>query len=238
VEELSRGRLSRTMEVHLDPDLRRNSIERSAFQHAFGQSGQAQFHLHKRGLRKETAESDADLFLFFGLYRRASNESGVWRYAKPPAIHVIFGWLQVGSICNLPDDPIPANLQNHPHAIPSSIVRDELARFRKASNTIYCARQHLTFKPELPGAGVFGKFNPDDTNHPRQITKANQDQASLWCIPSFFHGLSNMGTKHPNPSGGLWEPQRKGPGQEFVLDVDGKEPEVSDWLEKLFRNVE
>jgi hypothetical protein len=208
------------------------------FQSAFGQCGQAQFHLHKRGIRKETAQRDADLFLFFGLYRKVSNESGIWRYTGPSAVHLIFGWLQVGSMYNWPGDLIPETLRSHPHAIPSFIVRNELARFRNKNNTVYCARERLTFKPDIAGAGLFGKFDLKAANDPRRLTKAKHPHASQWCIPKFFCGLSNMGLKQPNPRAGSWEPQRKGPGQEFVLDVEGKEQEVSDWLKKLFEKAE
>jgi hypothetical protein len=233
VEQLSGGRLSRTTEVHLDPDLRPNSIERRTFQPAFGQCGQSQFHLEKTRICKETEGSDADLFLFFGLYRKVFQEAKRWRYdQRASAMHVIFGWLQVGSIYNLPDDPVPDSLRSHPHAIPSFIVSNELARFKKKSNTIYCAREHLTFKPGLGGAGLFGRFDPD-----RKLTKNEQTKASLWRIPSFFTKLSNMGDQ-PAPRDGFWEPERKGRGQEFVLNLEDEQPEVSHWLENLFKKVQ
>ena len=82
VEDLTNGRVTRKMEVHLDPDLRPNSVKRPAFQSALGQCGQSQFHLFKQGVDQKTAKGDVDLFLFFGLYRRVSNDCGVWKYQK------------------------------------------------------------------------------------------------------------------------------------------------------------
>jgi hypothetical protein len=238
VEELTGNRLNRKTEVHLDPDLRNTFIKRANFQSAFGQCGQSQFHLRKEDIRQETAETDANLFLFFGLYKAVYRKSGTWKYGKESPVHVIFGWLQVRSICILPIDPVPESIANHPHAIPSYIVRSELARFRKNSNTIYLGRERLTFKPEIQGAGLFGKFDSAVVNDPRRLTKPDQSQVSLWRMPSFCRSLSNMGKKQPDCVGQWWEPQRKGPGQEFVLNTKGNESLISDWLERLFAKAD
>jgi hypothetical protein len=43
--------------------------------------------------------------------------------------------------------------------------------------------------------------------------------------------------KQPDP-GDFWEPQRTGFGQEFVLDTQGLEQEISVWLKNLFQTAE
>jgi hypothetical protein len=236
VEGVTGGRVHGESELHLDPDLRMNAISRNVFQPAFGQVGTAQSHLEKKGVSKSTAAEDKDLFLFFGLYRRVQS-SGGWRYvSRAPKLHVIFGWLQVDKILQLPGDDVPVGLRRHPHAIPSFIVEKELRRRSKSkqNNTIYLPREKLTFCDNLTGSGLFdAPFRPD-ADDPRCLSAPGQAQSSRWRLPSFFHGLSNMGTQ-PSPSGEFWEPQRKGYGQEFVLDVPPQNSEIHEWLVRLFR---
>lgn len=101
VESLTRGRISRNDEVHLDPDLSVHSIDRSRFTAAFGQCGPAQAHLENQAVTKESAARDGDLFLFFGLYRPVHNDMNEWQYTSTKAVHIIFGWLQVGEVLDL-----------------------------------------------------------------------------------------------------------------------------------------
>jgi Nucleotide modification associated domain 3 len=225
-------------ELHLDPDLCKSAISRDVFQPAFGQVGSSQSHLEKRGLSKCTANEDADLFLFFGLYQQVER-TGDWHYvSSAPKLHLIFGWLQVKKILRLSEDAVPNSLRQHPHAVPSFIVEEALRRRskNKQNNTIYLPREKLTFS-ELPGSGLFeAPFCPDGEDDPRRLSKPKQKQPTRWRLPSFFHGLSNMG-KQPDPSGQFWEPQRKGRGQEFVWDVSGQNPAVQEWLKRLFQRA-
>jgi hypothetical protein len=236
VEGLTRGRVRGESELHLDPDLRKNAISRNVFQPAFGQVGTAQSHLENQSVRKSTATEDKALFLFFGLYQHVEM-SGGWRYvSRARKLHVIFGWLQVDRILRLPGDDVPVSLKRHPHAIPSFIVEAELRRRSKdkRNNTIYLPREKLTFCDNLAGSGLFDAPFRLDEDDPRRLSAPSQAQPSLWRLPSFFHGLSNMG-KQPSPSGEFWKPQRKGYGQEFVLDVPPQSSEIHEWLVRLFR---
>jgi hypothetical protein len=97
VNDLSRGKVNGSTEVHLDPDLRESIIDRSSpFRAAFGQCGASQSHLTEQNVGEPEGESN-DLFLFFGYFRPAEQRSGVWKYVrKGPKLHVIHGWLQLG----------------------------------------------------------------------------------------------------------------------------------------------
>jgi hypothetical protein len=212
-------------ELHLDPDLREDAIRRGGtFQPAFGQSGGQQTHLHRNKVGKD------DLFLFFGLFRQVAQGAGRWHYVpRTPTVHVIFGWLQVGEILCLSNDKVPDSLTRHPHAVLSSIVRKE------GNNTIYLPRERLTFS-QLLGSGLFEAPFSSEEEDPRRISKRGQTSTTQWQLPSFFEGLSNMG-EQPKSNGQFWEPRRTGYGQEFVLDVTGKESKAEKWLGLLFQRA-
>jgi len=223
VRNLSNNLWTEESELHLDPDLRKNAIKREGgFQPAFGQCGNAQSHLQNKCVE------EGDLFLFFGLFRQVEQEKGNWRYVpRTPNLHVISGWLQVGKRLPLRAEEVPDNLKRHPHAILSFRVKG------KRNNTIYLPRKKLTFS-ELAGAGLFEAPFCAKKGDPRRLSKPDQGQATKWQLPRFFFGLSNMPEDPRDLTKEFWEPQRKGPGQEFVLDVSGKAPEARKWLNVLF----
>ena len=94
VRDLSKGKLSGSEKVHLDPDLDYDALPRDkGWQALFGQHGAAQSHLqsHKVGA--------GDVFLFFGWFKQAELYRRRWRYvAGAPDQHIIFGWMQVGTV--------------------------------------------------------------------------------------------------------------------------------------------
>lgn len=222
VADLTHKRVDKNTELHLDPDLRCDAIDRHGFRPAFGQCGRAQKHLEN----KEVCEGD--LFLFFGVFRQVEECKG-WRYVQSaPMLHLIFGWLQVGEIFHLPEDveKLPDGLERHPHRIPSGRVNNN-------ANTLYIARPRLTFS-ELPGWGLFqAGFHLRGEDDARRLSRPNTTRPTEWRLPSFFKGLSNMGTQ-PEPCGRFWEPQRKGPGQEFVLPTSDRSLQLCNWLSELF----
>ncbi len=243
VTDLTRGRIKADSELHLDPDLRENAVSsRDVFCPAFGQCGGAQAHLENQGVNKGSACDDADIFLFFGLYQKVQKEVAQeehWRYVSSAAkMHIIFGWLQVEEILRLPQDSVPAGLNLHPHAIPSSIVKKELQRrsANNQNNTIYLPRKKLSFSSDHPGSGVFESPFHYDGEDPRQLSKPKQSLPTQWRLPSFFQKLSNMGDQK-SADGEFWEPQRKGYGQEFVLDGVRHNLKAQNWLDQLFRMV-
>ena len=94
VEQLSEGRVRATDPVHLDPDLRAESLPRAdGWRPAFGQAGSAQGHLARQNV------GPGDLFLFFGSFAHAVNECGKHEYRdKGARFHALFGWLQVDGV--------------------------------------------------------------------------------------------------------------------------------------------
>jgi hypothetical protein len=150
-------------------------------------------------------------------------------------VHAIFGWLQIERVLRVATDKFPPELARHPHAVPSELVRNELKAMRNDNNTLYVARSRLSFLPEVAGAGVFKKFDVAKIDDPRRLTYGDNG-CSQWRLPSFFCSLSNMG-EQPAPLNGYWYPQRRGPGQEFVLSLEGREQEAEHWLTDIFKDL-
>jgi len=237
VHQLSSGRVKPQDHVHLDPDIRENAIKRTTFQAAFGQCGAAQTHLVNEGVIPDEAGKNNDLFLFFGRYQEVIEHNGVWQYRPQTRdVQIIFGWLQVDQIVPLVKG-FPSWAKSHPHCIPSRIVRAELGNRKVDNNTLYVARPRLSFCSK-PGAGVFDHFDSQNGD-PKRLTR-NGSLASLWKLPGFFRDekckrLSNIGDgTRWTPDQDSWLVQRKGPGQEFVLETKGREKEVMAWLNTLF----
>src|SRR5437870_12651693 len=73
--------------VHLDPDLRMESLERNpGWRPLFGQADSAQGHLDKKGV------GIGDVFLFFGWFRRVEQIDGRFRFKpRSPDLHAFYG---------------------------------------------------------------------------------------------------------------------------------------------------
>jgi hypothetical protein len=172
-----------------------------------------------------------DLFLFFGWFRQSKDDGNDIRFvAGAPDLHVIFGWLQVGRVVNLPSDAA-AELpwaRMHPHfAAPD--------RYR--NNTVYIASDRLTsVNSFIAGAGVFDALSPELI-----LTQSEPYLGrSTWRLPSLFHpdGRTPLSRHHAasrwNSNGSTVQLRSVPIGQEFVLDLD-EYPEAVGWLRKLFR---
>lgn len=96
--------------AHLDPDLiRGRRARRAGWRGAFGQVGAAASHL----LRQDVGAGD--LFLFFGLFRRAEGRSAGYRFVRGERpFHAIWGYLQVDRRLDAAD-PAPAWARDHAH---------------------------------------------------------------------------------------------------------------------------
>jgi len=216
--------------VHVDPDLHGPALARvPGWRPAFGQIASAQAHLSKQGV------GTGDLFLFFGWFRKAEQNNGVWRYVPGSRdLHVLFGWLQVGEVLTVTgrQDKIVARhpwLCAHPHISAAD-------RF-KSNNTIYIAAESLCLKNTdtgLPGGGIFGRFTRST-----QLTASGQSR-SCWRLPICFSPGKDRPalSYHGKPSRWTDEGesvllQTVGKGQEFVLNCD-LYPDVTDWLVALF----
>lgn len=201
--------LTKDTRCHLDPDLYPNVIKRlKGWKPIFGQIYAAQTHLENKGVKA------GDIFLFFGTFRKTELVNGKLKFAKGDKDkHIIFGYLQIGEKIKVKNRkiPLPEWMTYHPHA----------EEDRKANNTMYIARDTLSFCDECPGAGVF-KYHRSLI-----LTKENYSK-SRWELPSFF---KNVEISYHSPKS--WKNdyfQSTGRGQEFVIQ-DNKN--VEKWVKKL-----
>ena len=228
VESLTKGKISRKMRAHLDPDLEPGMLPRQpGWRAIFGQTGAAAGHLKTRGVGM------GDLFLYFGWFREAEKLKGRWHFQKnAPDLHILFGWLQVGEVVPLDASVhvLPEWMQEHPHCHGD----------RGPNNTLYIAKKCLDLTlPEsmgeaCPGSGVFGRY------HSNLVLTRPGETRCHWALPAWFHpeGRPTVLSYHDKPK--RW--QRVGNrthlhsvarGQEFVLDLEDY-PEALPWLRSLF----
>ena len=224
VEDLTRGRVRRGDCAHLDPDLRRDAIARTAgWRPIFGQAGAAQSHLARHKIEC------GDLFLFFGCFRQAEQVAGTFRFVRDaPKLHVIFGWLQVGRVARANNDltaEIPwAN--GHPHLA---------APERYTNNTLYFASHRVSsIGLATSGAGTFDRIRPE------LILTKTDSNCSVWQLPRWFAPCGRPALSYHSKAA-RWTDcetstrlQSVGRGQEFVLDVE-QYPEARGWLRSIFR---
>lgn len=207
--------LTKDTECHLDPDICKEVIERSEnWKACFGQINQAQSHLHKEGVIEN------DLFLFFGWFKKTILKNDILQFDKSaPDLHIIFGYLQIGEILQVNDKTkIPDWMQKHPHA------RDG-DRKKNSTNTIYVARDNLTWNKGKSGAGTF-KFNDNLV-----LTKKGFSR-SKWELPPFFNGIKI--SRHSEKS---WKKEgyfkSVDIGQEFIIEDNNK---VENWAKQIIDN--
>ena len=147
----SSTRLDDDSHCHLDPDLRRETIPREkGWMPAFGQTGASLTELRNNGV------GVGDIFLFFGWFRHTEYRNGKLVYARRARnLHVIYGYLQVGSIIEKEED-IPSWLLSHPHACHKNYAE----AWEKGLNAIFLPSETLSFNHQLPGAGTF-RYSPE-----------------------------------------------------------------------------
>ena len=213
--------------AHLDPDLVAETLPRHPdWRPVLGQTGAAQGHLRNQGV------GPGDLFLFFGLYQRV-DEKGRFIPGEPKQ-HLLWGWLQIDEVIQVDhpgQDLVWAGM--HPH----------LGRAPDPSNKLYRAKKALSLPgsgpKDLPGAGVFGRFNPR-----LQLTDPEGRGLTNWRLPSWFSpaGKPSALSFHDSPT--RWQEaadhtklQLVGRGQEFVLNADHY-PECMPWVVDLIAGIE
>ena len=228
-----------TDHIHLDPDLNfepyRYRNERTNWQQwrgMLGQTGTAQSHLNKQGV------GDGDIFLFFGLYRRVEETAQGWHFVTgTPALHILWGWLQVDRkyrVADLGPNDLPL-ARHHPHLF---------GHYRGDQNTVYAAALHLDLgnnedQSGVAGRGVFPKFD-------QRLVLTNPDGAgvSQWRLPQWFYpdGDKTPLTYHHDRK--RWRHDANhaylrsvGRGQEFVLDL-AHYPEAVGWLSNLVSKLD
>lgn len=184
--------LKRDTKCHLDPDINKSVLKRhKSWKPIFGQINAAQTHLSNLRVKID------DLFLFFGTFRQVYNK---YKYTNGPEIHIIFGYFQIGEIKQINNNSqIPEWMKYHPHTNPK--------RF-KGNNTVYIAREKLTWNPEMPGANTL-KFSDKLV-----LTKPGYSK-SKWDIPKNFKGLNISCHSEKSWKDNYFQSARI--GQEFVI---------------------
>ncbi len=184
--------LTKETPCHFDPDIYQGANS------CFGQSGAAQGHLKKEGVKVD------DLFLFFGWFRQTICENGVLRFSKSAQdLQVIFGYLQIGEIIEVNEKSVSdPRIKNHCHVLNEHIRK-------LPNNTIYLARENLSWNKDLPGAGVF------DFAEKRVLTMEGCSR-SRWKLPDSLRNVKI--SRHSQAS---WREEgyfQSAPiGQEFVI---------------------
>lgn len=140
--------LNNNTTCHLDPDLNYKTIQRKKdWRQCFGQSEEAQTHLHNHGIK------EGDLFLFFGWFRKTTLINNLLQYEKnTPDLHIIYGYLQIDKIFHPSTNvEITTWLKYHPHV-------SNFHSLNKPNNTIYIAKKQLNWNKNIEGRGTL-KYN-------------------------------------------------------------------------------
>jgi hypothetical protein len=202
--------LTEETRCHLDPDIHREAIEREPdWKSCFGQIDAAQSHLENQGVAAD------DLFLFFGWFRKTRYHSGRLEYDPAERdMHAIFGYFQIGEIKKVKlGFTVPNWMAYHPHATGS--------RLNKRNNTIYIARDRLSWDSSTPGSGRL-MFHDDLV-----LTKKGLSR-SKWSLPYFFED-SEISYHSKNS----WKAdyfQSAAIGQEFVIKENKT---IEEWCKRL-----
>ena len=227
VERLTGGRVRRSHRCHLDPDLRRGALPRqAAWRPAFGQVGAAAAHLSNEGV------GPGDVFVFFGSFRRTEGQ-GLAYVAEEAAVHLIFGWLQIGEVLEIGANTEQAReerrwLGKHPHLVSGQWDK---------TNTVYVASDALTIGAATTrhaGGGMLTRASAATT-----LTAPTGGSRSRWRVPSWLAPAAGRAglSYHRDPArweieGDEAEVQTVSRGQEFVIDTRGQ-TRAQQWLLSL-----
>lgn len=229
VSDLSGGRCKANFRAHLDPDLRKETIERAPdWRPLFGQISSAQGHLRNHDI------GQGDLFLFFGLFRPAEFSVGRWQFIsdeKPR--HCLWGWLQISDVMavdSIDKKQLPwATYHPHFHCQPNP------------SNTLYIAAEQLALNGQITGIAGAGTFDRMSEHH--VLTDKAGAAITSWRLPRWIYpeeGKTPL-SYHNNPE--RWRRDEQycylnavARGQEFVLDA-ADYPEAIEWIESLLSDT-
>jgi hypothetical protein len=208
---------------HLDPDLvedRRKSKVKD-WKAAFGQINQSAKYLQNQHVG---AGEDGDLFLFFGNFHHVEKKDGKYFYVRKSdkddyrgsTFQAIWGYMQVEKVLTDPKEIM--KYEWHPHAC--SLRNDGSDRAK--NNTLYLPRETLSFRPELPGYGVF------DYDEKRILTKKGCTKG-VWKYNEAYD-LSVVETRKNSAKDKKNSIYYAGIWQELVLD----DKKSVDWAKGLF----
>ena len=228
VEDLTGRRHKAQDLVGLDPDVRPEALpnRHDSWRGLFGQTGASQTHLANQRVEA------GDVFLFFGLFRRVEKTRAGWRFIrKARKLHMLWGWLQIEQVRKI--DEI-----RHDATFDWATYHCQFSRSGDPKNTLYVATHRLNINDTAvaSGAGVFPRFDE------RLVLTKPGGSVSQWRLPRWFYPDDSKAPLSYHPSK-LWRQdsefayvQRRGPGQEFVLDLM-QYPEALGWLSDLVRGL-
>lgn len=213
-------------EAHLDPDIKQGILKdrTKSWKPAFGQHGAALSHL----LQSQYAVQKGDLFLFFGWFKEIEKHKGKFQYVKDvPDIHLIYGYLEIGEIIEVPSTNYPDYLASHPH-----LVFEE--DYNRGNNCIFIAAEKSSWFENAAGAGNF-------LHHPELMLsylKGKPYKRSLWALPAgFFKKGKCLLSYHENREGqtisglkGKKLLQSVARGQEFIVPINSG---MLQWVQSL-----
>ena len=203
-----RTRIQPTTTCHLDPDLRKDVLQREGLIPAFGQIGSSLMHLFNQGV------SIGDLFLFFGWYRQTEFRSGQLRFVpNAPDLHIIYAYLQIGAIIKEKKD-LPEELFAHPHAADF--------RWDTKKNALFVPTETLSLDSNLPGYACLGY------DKKRVLTKPGYKRR-VWDLPTFFQDISVSYNRNAWKEYGF---KSAGRGQEFVFEPTA---EALEWIKNIIQ---
>jgi len=131
----------------LDPDLNKQVIKRlKEWKPLYGQIGASQSHLDNNCVEV------GDLFIFFGWFKNTTEENDCLKFDRrdKEGKHIIFGYFQIGEIIKTStlNGDIPEWMKYHSHY-------ENITRRNHPKNTIYVAKDTLSWNDDIPGAGTF-----------------------------------------------------------------------------------
>ena len=227
VEGLTRERYTRNHLAGLDPDIRPDALLRyDGWRGLFGQTNGSQTHLENQGV------GAGDVFLFFGLFQQVEMVPTGWCFVRgAPKRHLLWGWLQTEQIFKV--DQV-----RNDERFSWATYHCHFSWEGDPSNTLYMASERLDLGNGLKatGAGIFPRLDE------RLVLTKPGGSASNWRLPLWFYpeGGKEPLSYHPRE---LWERdsryayvQRRGPGQEFVLDLE-QYPEALGWFAGLVSDL-
>lgn len=216
IKELSNNKIKPNDTCHFDPNLDVGQ---------FGQVGAAQTHLENNDV------GVGDLFLFWGWFRETETVNRKIVFSNnDPGHYRLFGWLQIGKIIHLGNDPSwylkkEADSMSHPHTI----------GLWAANNTLYLASDKLNVFG-IKGYCGFGKFNASDRTN---LSVNPSRKKSIWKCPQWLnpkHGGSGMTYHRDSSRWGNDTVNIVGRGQEFVTKPKNKD-ECKKWLKNIFKDA-
>lgn len=213
--EKNRLNFNKATTCHLDPDLYYDTYERKeGWKGIFGQIGATQSHLMNQKIEI------GDIFLFFGWFRKTLEKDGklVFDPEESDGKHIIYGYLQIGDIIEINENvELQDWMLHHPHTIKSRRI--------KKGNTIYIARDRLTWDDQTPGFGTF-KYRKD-----LELTKTGCKR-SKWKLPDFFRNAQISYHTQNNWKDGYFKCADR--GQEFVIKENN---DIMKWAKEIISGV-